>query len=492
MSRTKLSKAISRIQALSEPAYLAGVLALAAVVRFINITKASIWHDEGYTMMLVAHGPAEIVARTARDVHPPLYYLALHFWDMVFGHSELAARSFSAVLMLGAIVIGYYLAKELFGHSVGRLSALFLSLGPFLVRYSQEARMYGMAACLALLATWLLVRAQRQNRTVDWIGYGLTIAAALYTHYYAVFIVVLHWFYMAITSQPRRGILRLEWWGANALAAALFLPWLPSAYHQFTRVQAAFWIPKPTVLTLPATLAQFLTFTDLGVMTAVLRLGAAGLLGALVLAFCLNRKYFSGNLLISGLTFLGPVLVLLLSLKRPIYVDRYFVFAAAGFYILLAALLLLLPLFRKPNWLRPALATLIILTFAIGIRNVYAQATHDMRGVAGYVNRHYKAGDIVISGELYTYFDFSYYNQTGQTAKLLSPDGLSGYGESSLLYDRADQIVAAGYGEVHPTTGRAWLIGKPGEHDYYNVPPNWQFVDRYESADSEARLYQIQ
>src|SRR5205085_11489261 len=96
---------------------MTAILVLGAALRFIDIAKSSIWHDEGYTMMLVPQPVADIITRTGRDVHPPLYYLALHYWTLVFGSSETAARGMSAILSLGTVVVGYLLVRRLVSES---------------------------------------------------------------------------------------------------------------------------------------------------------------------------------------------------------------------------------------------------------------------------------------------------------------------------------------------------------------------------------------
>lgn len=487
-----LAKLAKRFDKLGDMRFLGLTLIVGAAARFLNIAAASIWHDEGYTMMLAPQSPAQIIARTARDVHPPLYYLTLHYWIKLFGSSETGARSLSAVAMLGVVIIGFLLVKELFGKQAARLAALFLALGPFLVRYSQEARMYGMAAFLAILATYLLVMALKANKTSWWIGYSLSIAAGLYTHYYFVFIVLLHWLYVLVSRKPKPAVANKNWWYANIASAALFAPWLPTAYHQFTRVQAGFWIAKPTALTLPSTIAQFLTFTDLGAFGSALRLIVFLAFLALVVWFALKKEYWPKGALIAGLTFLAPVLVLVLSLKRPIYVDRYFVFAAAGFYMLLATLIYTMKPWRDSAILRVVTVLVLVVVFVIGIGDVYSQATHQMKKVGEYVNASFRPGDEIVSGELYTYFDFSYYNHTGTTTKLLAPNGVDGYGESSLLYDRSAEVVVRHFSDARPASGRVWVIGKPGQNDDFKVPDNWRLLDQYQISDSKVEHFQIQ
>lgn len=477
-------------------ALLAGALAM-----FTNISKASIWHDEGYTMMLAPQSPGMILARTARDVHPPGHYLVLHYWMELFGASEVAARSLSAVFMLGTALVLYFIVKRLFGKKPAQLAVLLIALGPFVVRYGQEARMYAQVAFLLAMATLMMVKAVQDRKTSDYYLYGVFMAAALYTHYYAIFMIVVHWLYMLVQTLPeikdslkvRRGLFDPHWWGGNFLAAALFLPWVPAAYAQFSRVQAAFWIPAVGPHTLPGTIAQFLNFTDLGIIPLPFRVGALVLFGGLLLYLLWkNREERRGLWLLITYTAFAPVAVFILSFGRPIYVDRYFVFASAAFYALVAVVLYLKP-FDMQKKLRSVVVVVLLAVFLVGIRNVYSQANHRMRDIGRIVSSDFGAGDEVVSGELYTYFDFSYYNKTGKTLRLLAPGGVSGYGESSLLYDRADEIVVESLSDVRSASGFVWLIGKTGDKDYFkNVPANWRPVGpKHEAKDAAAQKFQV-
>ncbi len=447
-------------------------------------------------MMLAPQSPVQIIARTGRDVHPPLYYLTLHYWLKLFGTSEAAARSLSAVFMLVTVILIYLIMKRLFSAKAASLAAIFTALGPFLVRYSQEARMYAMVAFLATLATFFLVYALDKGQPRWYYLYGLTIAAALYTHYYTVFVIAAHWLYvlyLEFAGNRSKPLQQIHWWLANVMALALFAPWLPVAYHQFTRVQQAFWIQPISSLTLPHTLSQFFAFTN-NDWAGRWEIAATAALGGVVIWALWRglRAKSSGLALIVLFTFVGPLAVMALSLRRPIYVDRYFVFAAVGFYALLAALIVSAK-GRLMDKIRPAIALALCLVFAFGIKNVYAQSNHQMRTVAKVVNERFQPGDIVISGELYTYFDFSYYNHTGQVAKLLAPGGVNGYGESSLLYDRADQIVVKSYASIHPPSHHIWIVGKTGPHDYFaHIPANWTAVGpHFEAGYVAAQEYLV-
>ena len=474
--------------------YLAIILAIGAVARLVYIAKADIWHDEGYTMMITGFSPIEIIERTARDVHPPLYYLATHFWQLLFGTSELAARSFSAACGFVTIILAYLLMRKLFTEGTARLAALFVALGPFAVRYSDEARMYGMAAMIAVAATYVLVRiaTSKYASYKAWLFYALLIAAGLYTHYYTLFIIPAHVVYLAWVRGGLPLVLRdKKWWFGNLLAAAMFIPWLPSAFAQMTRVGAGFWIPPVNGETVPNTFMQFLAFIPSWAYSGWIA-------GILITLFCMatvrtfitSKRSRAGIILLSGWLVLPLAIVMLVSIVRPVYYDRYFIYCAVAMYLLMAVIVAQYDWLKKHRVFQGVIVLGIIATFMYGVFSVGAQATHRMGAVGDYVSRDYQPGDVIISGELYTYFDFSYYNQTSQPTLLLSKDRLSGYGETSLLYDRQDELVVHSLNDV--TAKRVWLIGKTGEHDYYkNTPSSWQLVQRLEAGDSVVQLYTL-
>lgn len=485
--------------------WLVLALALSASIQFSFISKASIWHDEGYSLLLAPQPISEILERTARDVHPPLYYVGLHVWMKTFGAGELAVRSLSVVAILGTIAIMFYLIKRLFGNWPARVSALFMAIAPFLIRYGQEARMYALVAFLLTAATYFLVYALNDNRRRYLYLYSIFMAAAFYTHYYAVFMLIAHWLYVAIRTGIYRdrkikvlqanwlkAIPNARWYTANILIFALFLPWLPAAYGQFTRVQGGFWIPPVDITTLPATFAQYLHFTSLSTVAVGFRLSMfLGIFGLAAVGILKDKLHRNGLFLLTAWALTGPVLVFIISaISRPVYIDRYFVFSAVAFYPLLAALLYTKPL-NIIKQIRPLVIALILAVQFFGIRNVYLQSNHQMREIGNIVNSRYRSGDEIIAGELYVYLDFSYYNHTDTLLKLYAPGGISGYGETSLLYDKP-QLVVSDYSQAATATGYVWIIGKTGDKDYYDqIPASWVLIESYQAKESAAKRYFI-
>ncbi len=461
---------------------------LGTVLRFVTITKSSIWHDEGFSIMLARQPLVQIWQLTARDVHPPGYYAILHVWIRFFGESVFAIRSISAIAGIGIMIIGYLLIKRIAGGRAALLSLLFLALAPFLIRYSQEARMYGLLGLLMIGAVYAIIRILEQPHKAKWyVVYGLCVAAGLYTHYFTVLAVFSFWLYLLIDN--RSLLANKRWWIANLLALTAFLPWLPNMIAQLTRGQGLSWLPHTSWHTFFDTVWQFMTFTD-GQRLPLLIYILLGLVMVAVGIFVWWRdhtKYQSWHLLVV-FSFVPIVLAIVVSFIKPIFHERYFMFSSIGLYLMLGIAIDQVGI--KATWLIYVLTLFVVVVEIIGIRNVISQSNHQMGQVMQTLNQNYQAGDRIISGELYTYFDGSFYNHTGTQMQLYAPTTPNGYGESSLLYRNADQIYLSSFDQMQP--GRVWIVGKTGQHDYYDhIPSNWQLLKQAEGGYSEVRLYEV-
>ena len=134
------------------------VLVIAAGLRFYRLDAQSFWNDEGNSARIAERSLTLITEGAAGDIHPPLYYYLLHVWRGVFGASEFALRSLSAVLGVLLVWLTYLIARRVFDHGVGVAAALIAAINPFQIYYSQEARMYLLLAVIGAAATWVLLR----------------------------------------------------------------------------------------------------------------------------------------------------------------------------------------------------------------------------------------------------------------------------------------------------------------------------------------------
>lgn len=194
----------------------------------------SVWFDENYSIMVAQRPVNELIALTAVDAHPPLYYLVLKAWGALFDWNELALRSLSA--SFGALTVGAtaLLARQLFTKKIAVATLPFMVLAPFLLRYDYEIRMYSLVAFIGVLSTLVLVRAWQSRKLMWWIGYGVLIAIGMYTLYMSAVIWLAHLVWLIVVArQKKESAIRQPYWLSYGVAGVALLPWLPTVIHQF-------------------------------------------------------------------------------------------------------------------------------------------------------------------------------------------------------------------------------------------------------------------
>lgn len=209
------------------------VLTLALLLRLPELEWQPLWWDEGYSVYFATEPLGRLLALTAADIHPPLYYMLLAGWvALVQGVQPVSLRLFSVGSGVVAVALLLALAHSLYPQRrrVVWLAAFLLAANPFHLYYSQEVRMYGLGLVLGLASTllfWQLCRriAEKRPARLAAIGYGLAAALALYTLYYLALLLAAHaaWALWRWRREPRRLLPILAAYG---LALVLYAPWL--------------------------------------------------------------------------------------------------------------------------------------------------------------------------------------------------------------------------------------------------------------------------
>lgn len=217
---------------------LIAIILLAAWLRLYRLDAQSLWNDEGNSARLAERTLQSITIGAASDIHPPLYYYALHFWRAIFGSSEFALRSLSVVGGILLVCLIYRIGRRLFDEQTALAAALLAAVNPFQIYYSQEARMYALVAMWAAASVdGVLGIGHYCRRSTCHLPlaafYVLTTVAGLYTQYTFVFMLVVHNLLAAallVIPHTRSLLRRVLIWIAVQLAVVIaYLPWLPVA-----------------------------------------------------------------------------------------------------------------------------------------------------------------------------------------------------------------------------------------------------------------------
>ncbi len=416
---------------------------LALGLRLYRLDGQSLWYDEAFSVYLARMDLTEITARTAADIQPPLYYYLLHGWIQLFGDSEFSVRSLSALFGIMSVPLAYLLAGQLFrGRLAGLLAALLLAISPLHVWYSQEARMYTLLTFLGMLSGYLLLLAMRApssgRRIGWWVAYTLTSIAAVYTHYFAFFLLAFQAIYLLLSwwaagFRPRHVVLGGLAAGVSILVA--YLPWLPSLLTRYA-ADVSYWPGQLKLLEIVVDIAvSFVGGESVLESTGILMAAGYGLVLLLSIVSLLQQAASSqgdqgaqvngrlpasyGALLFLLLyVLLPPALILALSYNSPKFNARYVMISHPAFLLLLAGGLAALWQ-RRPNpqgnvarGVASVLSVLFLLgTAAFALRNTYvdpAFARSDFRAVAEYLDQHVEVDEtvILVSGHAFPVFDY--------------------------------------------------------------------------------------
>src|SRR4029077_9965789 len=107
--------------------------------------------------------PARVVrAVFLSDTNPPLYYLLLYTWTLVFGTSDIVLRMFSIACSLACLPLLVAIARRTGGKGAVFASRVLFVCSPLSIYYSTEGRMYSLLWLCVLATTWAsLVLQQR-------------------------------------------------------------------------------------------------------------------------------------------------------------------------------------------------------------------------------------------------------------------------------------------------------------------------------------------
>ena len=448
------------------------LIALAAFLRFYRLDAQSFWNDEGNSARIAERSLQLITEAAAGDIHPPLYYYTLHVWRGIFGSSEFALRSLSAVLGVILVWLTFLIVRKVFDANVGLIAALIAAINPFQVYYSQEARMYMLLAVISAAATLMLLSllvswssSQVVNSSPDQLvtpsprhrvilsSNHLVIlsfiglyAAGLYTHYafpfviFTHFLIVVAWAFGHRQQALQRSI---TWIGIVAASGVLFLPWLPTAIRQITT-----WPSSQTAIDVGAMLLDTLrlyvlgsTFPTAEAVTALLIAGFFVIVG-LWNPNSFDERRAEGkdvlpHALRSGAIVLWWLVPIALIFGFGLFKESYLKFLLIGspaFCILLArgihtafgiarsALTMPKELAGQPmliwSWSLVVvfLVVMMVIPTAGSLQNYYfdpAYARDDYRGIAQTITRNQRPGDAVLLNSANQWEVFTYYYPDG-------------------------------------------------------------------------------
>lgn len=448
----------------SAVAILAGVLGIAAGLRFAFLGQNSLWFDEAFVAWVVRFPWRAIPGiLRATDAHPPLYYLLMKAWTAFAGTGEVALRIPSACFSLGSVLLTYALMRRTSTEVASLLGAFLVAVSPFAVMAGQEARMYPLLGLLAVGSTLALQTSVERGGILRWGTYAVLGTLMVYTHYFGFFVLIAHGIW--VLGYERRHA--VPWLAAMACSLALYAPWAPSLFYQIFDAHGWAWYRNPvTVRNLVDLLGLFAFGGSLFGATSYFFGGTLGPVGQLVIVlpflavlWCGIASFTSDRRALALLA-LPPAVTIgaafLISLAKPMFYPRWFSFLLP-FYAVFLARGIVDVAGRLRGWREPGLALLTagLLLFGVPVLDRYYFDPHfrpyRWRAAADLVRKEAQPGDFLLYVNGAAELAFTYYFREPHPSLTLFPiEGAGG--------DRRLGFTAAEARQLAAHYPRVWLI----------------------------------
>ena len=423
---------------------------LTGAVGLYGLAEKSFWIDEGATGWAVVRSWGDLwVIATQHEPNLGLYYSMLKLWS-IFGTSEFVLRLFSLLCMVAAAPLLYALGRRLFGPRVGFIAGLLFGVNAFVLRYAQDARPYALAVLTVTATSLLYVIALEKGSARWWAAYTTAAVVMVFADPWSAAVIAVHAVALCFNSQ------RPPW--RPVVLTGLFLAAIIGPFFfrvMTTDVDRLDWIPPTSWEVVVRAIQQIAGGTRelLGLYLA------AGLVA--VAAFARRRRPEWPLLYVSLLAALPLLLILAVSMVKPVFVGRYTIVALPGIILLVAVGLDRL----RSAWI-VAIATTVFAVAAVpGLRRWYdSDLKADWRTSAAIVAEHRTPDDFVLVNRFGS-STFLYYDRFLPVADVSETDPRA----IADLHDRVwlvihqvptDDAVATfdeAFGETHRFS-RAWSL----------------------------------
>ncbi len=472
-------------------------LLLSFALQLHDLAEESLWGDEIFTAIFSALSPLDTIRFTAKDIHPPLYYLLvgrlphLPFWpiappsmvtDWFWRWPSVLATVLTASITyrLTHLLIARRFTDEHPCSTLSLFATLLFALSPIVLKYGQEARMHALFMLLSAFSTLCLALALQDQkcRRRYWVAYALTSILNLYTMYFSFLILAAQGTWGLIHSlqaqnklqpsaamkQPiivkfQRSVI-IPFAIATATALLAYLPWWPVLWRLLSL--------RAQVGAIEGGIGSPLAF----LLNAIQAIGPYGSGAWLFFSLYWVGVFSQGrqNKGVVGFGILWIVLPLILpiilgdsralQLRYAFILPVYLVFVAGAVGWLIAKLSdrLILPV-PTPSITRFwVCGILLALISTLSLRDIYQPGKPNWREAAAFVAQQAGPKDVIVTGPLWDDGRFFQYYYPYPKAVMPPP-----------TFVRQLPHIAA---EMAAVQGRLWLVTRQNPGGYDNFRPH--------------------
>ena len=221
--------------------FILAALSLGYYGMLMYYNQYSYWADEVYSINLFKANVVQLLAMTAGDVHPPLYYILGKLFSSIWGYSGLSFRLFSYLFYCLTILMTVSIVRREFGDITAIITIIFISLPVTALEHVLSARPYEIARFFVTACFLYGYKALKYKKPCYWCIFTISAIAAAYTHYFALIEVAFIVCGVYALSLYKRENFR-ECIITAAVCILTYLPWLGTLVKTFARKNGSGWL----------------------------------------------------------------------------------------------------------------------------------------------------------------------------------------------------------------------------------------------------------
>lgn len=305
------------------------------VLKGIFLGANSLGGDEPFSVFHSQQSLGNLFEIFQNENNPPLHFLLLHYWIKFFGISEVSVRILSLIFSSLTVLFIYRIGWRFFNLRVGIYASILFIFSTYQITFAHEARAYALMGLLTAVSMFyyikIVIAEDRNKWTFIWFLLANTLL--IYTHFFGFFVLFIQFFFILFQGNLLKKFYRFLILFVGVLFLA-YLPYLWIILNRFTNsTQGGTWLTPPSGI--DAFYEMFRAFSNAPV-TAVFTL-AALITGSILLI--IKRKQNSNRLatrLVLCWFYIPFVFMFVISFWIPMFLDRYLMFIAIGFCVLVA------------------------------------------------------------------------------------------------------------------------------------------------------------
>lgn len=229
------------------------IFIFAILLILIASQSRDIWLDETFSLGLARHNLNELIELTAKDVHPPLYYMILRIAMLFFPNSICAAKIVSAIPIIIILIIANVFFSKEFSSKFGLLFNSILLSTYSVFQYAVEIRMYSWCLLFCFLCCIVSYYIIEKSEWKYFFLYVIFAECGAYSQYWTAFGLAINFLLVSILSIIKEKSNFKKVLVSALLGILLYIPWAKVVLTQVNEVSSTYWIG-------PVTLSAFIDY----------------------------------------------------------------------------------------------------------------------------------------------------------------------------------------------------------------------------------------